>query len=73
MGGSELMIPKVGDTVELITMNDPYPIAPGEKGEVYWVNPLSNDEVQIGVNWENGRRLYLIYPFDKFKIIKKAE
>lgn len=64
------MLPKVGDIIELISMDDPFPIAPGEKGEVTKINPFGIDEVQIEVDWECGRRLFLLYPFDKFKIIK---
>lgn len=68
------MLPKKGDTIELISMdNDPQPISPGDKGTVYLVNPIGNNEVQIGVEWESGRKLFLIYPEDKFKIIKTAE
>lgn len=68
------MLPNKGDTVELISMdNDPKPISVGDKGVVYMVNPIGNGEVQIGVEWESGRKLFLLYPEDKFKIIKKAE
>lgn len=67
------MIPNKGDTIQLIEMpNDPHPIEPGSKGIVTFIQDIGNNEVQIGVDWENGRRLFLIYPVDKFKIIKKA-
>lgn len=68
------MIHKIGDTIELISMdNDPHPLEAGDKGEVYSVTPCGNDEIQICVNWESGRKLHLIHPVDKFKIIKQAE
>jgi hypothetical protein len=67
------MLPKIGDIVECIEMpHDPAPIAPGDKGEVTSINNCGDGEVQIVVNWESGRRLHLIYPVDKFRIIKKS-
>ena len=67
------VIPQKGDTIELIEMNDdPFPVEAGTKGVVTFINDFNNGEVQIGVEWESGRRLFLIHPIDKFKIIKKA-
>ena len=62
---------KVGQTVELISMeNDPDPIPSGTKGKITKVNPTPFDgEIQLCVDWENGRKLMLIYPVDKFKIV----
>lgn len=68
-----MILPKKGDIIELLEMvNDPQPLDVGDKGEVTGVVPWSNGEVQIQVRWESGRGLHLIYPIDKFKIIKKA-
>lgn len=67
------IIPSKGDIIQLLEMNnDPFPIEPGAQGTVTFINDFNNGEVQIGVEWENGRRLFLIHPVDKFKIIKKA-
>jgi hypothetical protein len=62
---------KPGDRIELLKMeNDPDPIAPGTRGTVKEVNQL-NEEAQIMVDWDNGRKLMLAYPYDKFKIVEK--
>ena len=67
------MLPTKGDIIELIHMDDPYAIEPGEQGEVLAVVPCGNNEIQIQVSWNNGRNLHLIHPIDKFKIIKKSD
>ena len=68
------MLPNKGDTIELIEMpQDPNPIEPGSKGIVTFIQNLGPNDIQIGVDWESGRRLFLSYPLDKFKIIKKAD
>lgn len=68
------MLPKVGDIIELISMdNDPNPIEAGDTGEVESVSSMGPGEYQIQVDWESGRRLHLLYPQDKFRIIKVKE
>lgn len=54
----------VGKTVELISMDDPYPVESGTKGVVYHIG----FDV-IDVKWENGRTLGLIDGFDKYRVI----
>lgn len=44
--------------------NDPDPIPPGSEGTVRFVNDLG----QVGVNWDNGRRLILV-PEDRYEVI----
>lgn len=68
------MLPKKGDVIELLEMlNDPNPIEVGDKGEVLSIVPMGSDEYQIQVDWESGRSLHLLYPQDKFKIVKYNE
>ena len=67
------MLPKKGDFIELIEMNqDPAPLAPGDQGEVLRITPLGHGEYQIIVDWVSGRCLHLLYPVDKFKILKSS-
>lgn len=69
-----MKLPKAGDTIELLSMeNDPDPIEVGSKGTVESVVPWGNGEYQIHMQWESGRRLHLIYPHDKIRIIKSQE
>lgn len=68
------MFPKVDDYIELIEMkNDPNPLDVGDKGVVKRVTPFGDGTYQIEVDWESGRRLHLIYPEDKIKILKSEE
>ena len=60
---------KVGDRVELISMDDTWTdLKPGDKGTVY-----KTDESQdlIWVDWDNGENLALLKGVDKYKIVKK--
>ncbi len=68
------IIPKKGDIIQLTEPmeNDPNPIQVGDKGEVLAITPIGHNEIQIVVDWESGRKLHLIHPVDKFKIIKKS-
>jgi hypothetical protein len=54
---------KPGDRIELIAMHpsEPAPVEPGTRGTVTFVN-----EIQIGVDWDNGRKLMLAVPEDEF-------
>lgn len=57
----------IGTRVELLEMNDPYRKMPkGLKGTVTWVN----DTGTIGVNWENGSSLGVVYGEDSCKKIE---
>lgn len=62
---------EVGDRIELRHMgNDPDPIPTGTRGTVNRVCktkfPGRPPEWQIGVNWDNGRTLSLVWPEDTF-------
>jgi hypothetical protein len=60
---------EVGDRVTLIRMgDDPHPIAPGDMGTVTNVGQWINNEWHIGVQWDSGRTLALIYPIDRFNV-----
>lgn len=64
---------KKGDRIELVEMGeDPRPIAPGERGTVIGVSRWNDQEYQVQVDWDNGRRLHLICPPDRYVVIKKA-
>ncbi len=65
--------PRIGDRIRLLAMlDDPYPIAPGQRGTVTGV--ASHGEkydrwFQFDVSWDNGRSLMLVSPPDNFEII----
>lgn len=63
------MLPKKGDLIKMISMDDPNPILPGDQGRVISIEDFRNGEYQIKVDWESGRGLHLIYPKDRFEII----
>lgn len=57
----------VGDRVSLVSMgDDPAPIPRGTQGTVTNVSCWTGGEWNIGVKWDNGRTLGLVYPEDKF-------
>lgn len=57
----------VGTRIKLISMEDLYhPIEPNATGTVQIVDDVGT----IHVNWDNGRRLGLIYGEDSFAVIK---
>ena len=59
---------KKGTRIECISMDDPYyPIAPGTKGTVDFVDDMGT----IQMVWDNGRTLGLVPGEDQFKIIKE--
>ena len=62
---------KEGDRITLIRMgtDDPDPIEPGAKGTVLFVSELGFGEYQIAVNWDNGRKLNLCTPPDRYRKI----
>ena len=66
--------PLPGETIEMIKMagEDPDPIIPGTKGIVDHIKTLRfGDEYEehVDVNWENGRTLKVMLPYDKIKRI----
>ena len=61
---------KEGDRIRLIEMpDDPCPIPPNSEGTVDRVQPLWDNQIQIGVKWDSGRTLSLIYPKDTFTVL----
>jgi archaellum component FlaG (FlaF/FlaG flagellin family) len=62
---------KVGNRVQIVFINDSWTrLRPGDKGTVTNIENQS-DETLIWVDWDNGERLALLSPIDKFRIIKK--
>ena len=55
-----------GTRVRLHYMNDMRAVEPGEEGTVHLVYDMGT----IHVDWDNGRRLGLIYGEDGFEIIR---
>ena len=63
----------VGDRVTLVHMvGDPDPIPPGAVGTVVGIDRWPDATWNIGVHWDSGRSLGLIYPLDKFTVEKKV-
>ncbi len=55
----------IGTRIELISMDDPYPVPSGTCGTICDID----DQGQLDVKWDNGRTLSLIPNVDKFKVI----
>lgn len=55
----------IGTRVKLGYMSDPYAVPIGTLGTVDYVD----DAGQIGVSWDNGSTLSLIYGVDKFEVV----
>lgn len=69
------MTPEVGDQIELVFMDDPYPVRPGTRGVVVRSTPVgwgSHRFTQVDVEWENGRRLMLTVPPDVVRILSRG-
>lgn len=62
-------LPKIGDRVRLVgpMLNDLDPIPVGAEGTVDWVSDGPFE--QVGVKWDNGRKLLLLAE-DDFEVIK---
>ena len=61
---------KVGDRVELITMNDTWTkLEKGSKGIVSKIEKEENEAI-IWVKWDNGEKLALLEGIDKFRVAK---
>lgn len=60
-----------GNRIALIRMgaDDPDPIEPGTEGTVLFVSELGLGEYQIAVDWDNGRKLNLCVPPDRYRRI----
>ena len=55
-----------GDRIKLLQMNDdPDPIPAGTLGTVTFINKCG-DFTQIAVDWDNGRKLMLAVPPDRY-------
>jgi fructose-1,6-bisphosphatase len=62
---------KVGDRIELDFINDSWTrLKPGDQGTVVQIESES-DETLVWVQWDNGERLALLDPIDKFNVVKK--
>ena len=59
----------VGTRIKLNYMDDNYSVPRGTCGTVEYVD----DEGQIGMKWDNGSSLSLIYGVDSFEIITNKE
>ena len=60
-----------GNRIELIYINDSLTrLKPGDRGTVTNIVPES-DETLVWVDWDNGERLALLDPIDKFRVLKK--
>jgi hypothetical protein len=65
---------KVGDRIRLTApVADDYPppgLPAGLEGTVDWVGQWTSEVTrQVGVRWDNGRRLLLLVPPDQFEVI----
>jgi hypothetical protein len=66
---------KLGDRVRVtgVMPDEPDPIAIGTQGTVSWVGQWTNEYTeQIGVDWDNGRRLILL-SVDPYEVITAQE
>lgn len=55
----------IGTRIKLNCMDDPYAVPSGTLGTIDYID----DEGQIGVSWDNGSSLSLLYGVDKFEVI----
>lgn len=63
----------VGDRIVLYYMEEEFSIPPGTMGEVTSVipDPFDNENLMIGVKWDNGSTLSLMSSIDQWKKVKK--
>ena len=61
----------VGDRIELLEMDDPFPIEVGSKGTVRALTPCCGG-LHVDVDWDSGRGLNLILPHDKYRLIERS-
>jgi hypothetical protein len=57
--------PLVGKRIKMILMNDKYAVEPNEMGTINFVDDMG----QIGVLWDNGRKLSVIPEEDQYEIM----
>lgn len=55
----------IGTRIKLDYMDDPYAVPSGTFGTIDYID----DEGQIGVSWDNGSSLSLLYGVDKFEVV----
>ena len=61
----------IGDRIELVFINDSMTrLKPGSLGTVTKIEN-ETDETLIWVRWDNGERLALLDPIDKYRVVKK--
>ena len=61
----------INDRVMLVRMpNDPCPIEPGTWGTVTCLSKWTDGSWTLGVKWDNGRTLGLVYPEDRFVVAR---
>ncbi len=60
----------VGDYVEMVRMDDPQPIEPGDRGVV--TNVAGPPINVVNVDWESGRTLGFCPEVDTVRVLKKA-
>ena len=60
---------QVGDRVELAEMTGE-DLPRGLCGTVTFIANVIEGEQDIGVKWDNGSNLNLIYPLDDFKVVR---
>ena len=61
----------IGDRIELVFINDSMTrLKPGALGTVTKIE-AETDETLIWVQWDNGERLALLDPIDKYRVVKK--
>ena len=61
--------PKIGDRIELITINDTWTkLEKGSRGTVFKIEAEDEDAL-IWVNWDNGEKLALLEGIDKYKVV----
>lgn len=68
---------KAGDRIRMVHMpDDPDPILAGTEGTVRSTTDLKftgeREQLQVCVNWDNGRSLACLCPPDQFTIISRA-
>ena len=62
----------VGDRVTLVRMsNVPFLVPPSNLGTVTYIARPPGGSWNIGVRWDNGRTLELVYPEDQFTVARK--
>ena len=70
------IVPRAGDRIRLLAMqHDPRPIETGATGTVVGAYPHGGSRPwhQIDVAWDNGRKLMLVSPPDRFEIIESSQ